>query len=99
MKTAPGVAVLLLTLLAPGCSKQREQELRQIKDDEAVLQRATAAVNQVLHNAADCDAVKAALPEARERLNEAQGKLSGEASQRTLDALRVQVKRVADACS
>lgn len=81
-----------------GCFQERERQMKQVSQDEAVLKGVSAAVNQVIHNAADCDAARAALPEARQRLGEGFGKVKGQASHETLRALDAQLKRVADAC-
>lgn len=101
MKTSPRVAVVLLALLLPACFesfKERGRQIEKVGQDKAVLERASGAVNQVIYNLADCDAVKAALPEAQQRLNEANGAVREEASRATLDALRIQLKRASDAC-
>jgi hypothetical protein len=88
----------VLALLLTGCFKERERQIKEVNQDEAILKAASAAANQVLRSATDCDAAKAALPEARQRVSEAFGKVKGEASAQTLRALDAQLKRVADAC-
>jgi hypothetical protein len=92
------VVAATLALGLGGCFQQRERQMKQISQDEAVLKGVTAAVNQAIHNADDCDAARAALPEARQRLSEAFGKVKEEASHQMLRALDAQLKRVADAC-
>ena len=89
---------LAVALSLAACLKERERQIKQVAQDEAVLKGVTAAINQVIHNAADCDAVKAAMPEAQQRLSEAYGKVKEEASHETLRALAAQLKRVGDAC-
>lgn len=95
-RTALALAVAL-PLAACGF-KERERQIKQVGQDEAVLKGVTAAINQVIHNAADCDAAKAAMPEAQQRLSEAYSKVKEPASNETLKALAAQLKRVGDAC-
>ncbi|HEX6740018.1 MAG TPA: hypothetical protein VF310_17190, partial [Vicinamibacteria bacterium] len=59
---------------------------------------AAAAANDVVRNASDCDAVKAALPETRRRLDEAGKKVRTMTGRASLDSLKKQVTTVADAC-
>lgn len=90
--------LVVLALSGAACFKERERQMKQVSQDEAVLRGVTAAVNQVVRSAGDCDAAKAALPEARQRLSEAFGQVKEEAGQQTLKALDAQLRRVADAC-
>ncbi|HET7291763.1 MAG TPA: hypothetical protein VFM88_05010 [Vicinamibacteria bacterium] len=100
MRNGAGIALALVVASLPlaACFKERERQIKQVGQDEAVLKGVTAAINQVIHNAADCDAVKAAMPEAQQRLSEAYGKVKEQASHETLKALSAQLKRVGDAC-
>lgn len=91
-------ALAVLVLAGAACFKERERQIKQVGQDEAVLRGVTAAVNQVVRSAGDCDAAKAAMPEARQKLSEAFGQVKEEASQQTLRVLDAQLKRVADAC-
>jgi hypothetical protein len=104
----PG-AVLLATLLVAGCgggSKEKAEPPKgglgeQVGDtafDTQVMKEANDAAGSVVRVAADCDAVKAALPEANRRLDEAAGKLRTATGRTSLDSLRQQVKKVAEAC-
>jgi hypothetical protein len=90
--------VLLAAFVPSACFEERERQMKQVSQDEAVLKSVTAAVNQVVRNAADCDAARAAMPEARQKLSEAFGQVKEEVSQQTLRVLDAQLKRVADAC-
>jgi outer membrane PBP1 activator LpoA protein len=67
-------------------------------NDTQILGKAEAAANEVLRNPADCDAVKAALPEANRLLGEAGDKLQTPAGRATLDALKAQVRSVSQNC-
>lgn len=98
MRMRSAVAVLLLGTCLAGCGREREKRIEAVSKDAEVLSRANAIVNQVVRAAGDCDAVKASLPEARQRLNEAAGQVREEGSRKVLTTLREQVDRVAQAC-
>jgi hypothetical protein len=90
------VAVLAAALL--GCQDRRQKAIERIGTDEAILKKVNGAVNEVIRNAADCDAAKPLLTEAYGRINEARAQVTLAVSQQTLDALKVQVDRVAQVC-
>lgn len=100
MRNPAWVALALYVLSVAACSKDKEKEgpLQHVGQDRAVLQDVTAAVNEVIRNAADCDAAKAAMPEADRRLSEALGKVKEPVSQETLKVLAAQLKGVREAC-
>jgi hypothetical protein len=104
----PG-ALALATLFAVGCGGGATQKAEppkgglgeQVGDtafDTQVMKEANDAAGSVVRVAADCDAVKAALPEANRRLDEAAGKLRTATGRTSLDAIRKQVKAAAEAC-
>lgn len=66
--------------------------------DTAVMHEANDAAASVVRAAGDCDAVKAALPDAHARLDEAAGKLRTATAKTALESLRQQVRKVAEAC-
>ena len=94
---APLAAVLLV-----GCGKEAKKDLGSqvgdIASDTAVLRQAQGAVNEVIRNAADCDAAKPAIAEAHRALEEALSKVRTATGRTTLEALRKQVSNVAEAC-
>jgi hypothetical protein len=96
MRTAWPFALLALSLA--GCESKTQKAIERIEDDKAALGKVTAVVNEVIRNSADCTAAKASIPEAYQRIDEARGQLTAPASQQTLDALKVQVDRVAQVC-
>jgi hypothetical protein len=102
MRNLSPLALALCVFTATACSKEQEKEkegpLQHVGQDRAILQDVTAAVNEVIRNAADCDAAKAALPEAERRLSEAHGKVKEPVSHETLKVLTAQLKGVSDAC-
>ena len=69
-----------------------------IVSDTNVMEEAEAAANAVVRNAADCDAVKATLPEADQKLAEAQTKIRTQAGLVALQTLKTQVQRVRELC-
>lgn len=89
---------VLMAAAVLGCQDRRKQAIEKIGQDEAILKKVNGAVNEVIRNAADCEAAKPLLTEAYGRINEARAQLTLAASQQTLDALKVQVDRVAQVC-
>ena len=88
----------LLALAAAGCENRREKAMKQISHDEEILQKVNGAVNEVVRNSPDCDVAKPLIKEAYQRIDEARPQLTGPASSQTLEALKVQVDRVAQVC-
>jgi hypothetical protein len=88
---------LVLVALA-GCQDKRQQAIEKVGEDEAILKKVNGAVNEVIRNAADCEVAKPALKEAYGRIDEARAQVTLAASRQTLDALKVQVDRVAQVC-
>jgi hypothetical protein len=91
---------LLLAAFLPGCKSKDDigTQAAKIEEDTAILRDANGAANQVVRNAGDCDAVKAALPEAAKKLDEAAKLVRTAAGQQTIDTLRKQVRTIAEAC-
>jgi outer membrane murein-binding lipoprotein Lpp len=95
-------------LLLAGCRGRPEpsptpaqdlgSQTARIVNDTDVFRDAQDAVNAVVRNATDCEAAKAAMPEANRKIEEAAGRIQTAAGRTTLDALRAQVNRVAELC-
>lgn len=66
--------------------------------DTQTLSEAVGAANEVVRNAADCEAAKAAMALARQKFDEVEPRLRTPAAQTSLAALRRQVERVAELC-
>jgi hypothetical protein len=66
--------------------------------DREVLQQVNGAVNEAIRNATDCEAAKPLIQAAHEKIEWARPQLELPASQPTLDALKVQLDRIAQAC-
>jgi hypothetical protein len=91
-------AVTVLALVACGAAESRRKAVEKVDHDQEVMRKAGAAVNEVIRNQADCEVAKPLIPEAYQRIEDARKEVSVPASQQTLDALKVQVDRVAQVC-
>jgi hypothetical protein len=93
------VAVGALALALTACGEtSREKAIKKINQDEEILKRVGAAVNEVVRNSPDCEVAKPLMQEAYQRIQEAGPQVSAPASRVTLDALKAQVDRVARVC-
>jgi hypothetical protein len=92
------LVVGLLAFAAAGCEDRRKKAIDKIDHDQEVLRKAGAAVNEVIRNSPDCEVAKPLIAEAYQRIEDARQQVSVPASQQTLDALKVQVDRVAQVC-
>jgi len=92
------LVVGLLALALGGCEYRHKKAIEKIGSDEEILRKVGAAVNEVLRNASDCEVAKPLLTEAYQRIEDAGREVSAPASRPTLDALKSQVDRVAQAC-
>jgi hypothetical protein len=90
--------VALLALAAAGCEDRRAKAIQQVSHDEEILKKVNGAVNEVIRNSPDCAVAKPLIAEAYQRIDEARPQLSAPASSQTLEALKVQVDRVAQVC-
>jgi hypothetical protein len=92
------LAVAFLALVLGGCEDRRKKAIEKVGHDEELLRKVGAAVNEVVRNAADCEVAKPLLTEAYQRIDAARVEATVPASQPTLDVLKSQVDRVAQAC-
>ncbi len=92
------LAVSVVTLVACGAAESRKKAVEKVDHDQEAMRKASAAVNEVIRNQADCDVAKPLIPEAYQRIEDARKEVSVPATQQTLDALKVQVDRVAQVC-
>jgi hypothetical protein len=85
-----------------GCGDPKKEGLGKatadVASDTKTLGAAEAAANDVLRNPTDCDAVKAALPEANRAIAQAEKEVRTAAGQTTLQAIKTQVRSVAQNC-
>jgi hypothetical protein len=103
----PAAALACALALFVGCAREKAPEARsddigdqtaRIANDTQVLQDAQQSVNEVVRNSPDCEAAKASMAEANRKIEEAAGKVQTATGRTTLDAMRQQVRRVADLC-
>jgi hypothetical protein len=89
---------VLLALAIGGCKDRRKEQIDKIDHDAAAIKKASAAVNQVIRNSTDCTAAKPLIPEAYQRIDEASQLVDAPATKETLNALKIQVDRIAELC-
>ena len=92
------LAVSVLALVGCEAAESRKKAVEKVGHDQEAIRKAGAAVNEVIRNQTDCDVAKPLIPEAYQRIEDARKEVSVPASQQTLDALKVQVDRVAQVC-
>jgi len=92
------LVVGLLALAAAGCEDRRKKAIEKIDHDQEILRKAGAAVNEVIRNSPDCEVARPLITEAYQSIEDARQQVSAPATQQTLDALKVQVDRVAQVC-
>jgi len=90
--------VVLLALALGACEDRRKKAIEKVGQDEELLRKVGAAVNEVVRNAADCEVARPLMTEAYQRIDDARKEATVPASQPTLDTLKSQVDRVAQAC-
>ena len=92
------LAIGILAVVASGCEDRRRKAIEKVDHEQEAIRKAGAAVNEVIRNQADCEVAKPLIPEAYQRIEDARKQVSVPASQETLNALKVQVDRVAQVC-
>jgi hypothetical protein len=92
------LALGFLALALAACENRREKAIQKIGHDEEILKGVNGAVNEVIRNAADCAVARPLIPEAYQKIEDARKQLTAPATQATLDALKVQVDRIAQVC-
>jgi hypothetical protein len=96
------LAAVLLAACSSDSPKPPEKNLgaqaADIASDTEALRAANAAAGEVVRAAGDCEAVKAALPEANRRLDEIEENVRTATGRTTLAALRKRVGEVAELC-
>lgn len=101
------VALAVLCAAALACAEAKAPErdsddpgaqAARVGADTRLLQDVQQAVNEVVRNAPDCEAAKASMDEANRKIADAESKVQTAAGRTSLDAMRTQVKRVAELC-
>lgn len=92
----------LSLVLAAGCGggtgNDAGSATAKIVSDNRVVKEAEAAANEVVRSAGDCDAVKAAYPDAIAKLDAAEPQAKTQTGRTILQTLRKQVKTAGEAC-
>ena len=103
--TSRAWVVLAVGLVACGGIKSEEdrqkdigQQSADIGSDKAVLQEASAAVNEVIRNQDNCDVAKPAIANANAELDKASSRVRTATGRTTLDGLKSQVRTIAQNC-
>ena len=96
-------AILMLAAAAAfGCEGMggdaAEDTAADAGNDRQLLKAAQAAANEVLQNATDCSALKAALPAAERAIADAEDNIQTKVGQTTLAALKRQIDTASQAC-
>jgi hypothetical protein len=89
-----GVAVLAVCV---GC-QEKQKAMENLAADNDVVKAASAAANEVVRNATDCNTAKPLIPEAYRQIDEARKNAKAATSAQILDTLKQQVDRVAQLC-
>ena len=94
------VAIVVLALALAGCKKEPApaSSTEKIIDDNRTLAEANAAAGEVVRAAGDCEAVRSALPAARQRLGELEGRVRTETGRVTFGAVKKRVEDIAQMC-
>ncbi len=88
-------------LVATSCGdgeKGLGEQLGGAISDIDVVKEAEAAANKIIRNASDCEFVKAEVDGVVQALDDVDGEIQTATGRTTMNALRVQVGRVAEAC-
>jgi hypothetical protein len=93
-------AALFTAFLAAmaACTEKQQKPMENLAHDQEIVRGASAAANEVVRAAPDCEAARPLIPEAYRKLDEAAEKVQAAASHQILDTLRTQVDRVAQLC-
>lgn len=92
------LAVWTLGLSLAACGGDPGKDAANVGSDTEVLREASAAVNEVVRQAGDCEAMRPGLEAARRSLDEAAQQIRTVTGQVTLDALRKRLDGLAEVC-
>jgi hypothetical protein len=93
------LSAVLLASCSDGADKGvLEGEVDHVVSDTHVMKEAVSAANRITRNATDCDAVRSNIEEVNRNLDEFEARLQTAAGRTSMQSLRTQVKRVAEAC-
>jgi len=95
------LGIVAVALALAGCSPpppDKGSATEKIVDDNQLLRQANEASGDVVRAAGDCEAVKSALPTARQKLAEIEGQLRTETGRVTFGAVKKRVEDIAQMC-
>ncbi len=94
---ALSVLASLAFLQGAGC-KAADQAVSETVSDTQVLAEAESAANEIIRNAADCDAVTASFRDVMAKLDEVEGRVQTAVGRTTISTLKKQVRTIGEAC-
>ncbi len=101
-KTITLGALVALLMILSGCSEPKsggvDQSVAGTVSDTQALKEAEAAANDIIRNAADCEAVSASFATVTAKLAEVEGRLQTPVGRTTIETLKKQVGTIGDAC-
>jgi hypothetical protein len=86
-----------LAVLA-ACTEKQTKPMENLAHDQEIVRAASAAANEVVRNATDCETARPLIPEAYRKIDEAAGQVKAASSRQILDTLKTQVDRVSQLC-
>lgn len=92
------LALCALGVALAACGRDPGKDTANVVSDTEILREASAAVNEVVRQAGDCEAMKPGLEPARRSLDEAAGRVRTATGQATLDALRKRLDGLVEVC-
>ena len=92
-----GLVAMAVLAACLGC-QEKQKAMENLAADNDVVKAASAAANEVLKNATDCNAAKPLIPEAYRQIEEARKNAKAATSFQILDTLKTQVDHVAQLC-
>ncbi len=97
-KTIALAVLAALSILGCSGSKGSDEAISDTFSDTQALAEAESAANEIIRNAADCDAVIASFSDAAAKLDEVEGRLQTAVGRTTFAALKKQVGTIGEAC-
>ena len=93
--------IACLLFIATACGdgeKGLGEQLGGAISDIDVVKEAEAAANKIIRNASDCEFVKSEVDGVVQALDDVEGEIQTGTGRTTMDTLREQVRRIAEAC-
>ena len=97
-KTIPVAILASLSLLGCSGSGGTDEAISDTFSDTKALAEAESAANEIIRNAADCDAVTASFSDVTAKLDEVEERVQTAVGRTTLETLKKQVRTIGEAC-